>query len=89
MTSGGFHELTSIAYGKYLTVRRDDIDGKTYDYQWQQLRVYQTPNLINLYNASLSFTSDTSEYYNSKFMADNLIERLEFRTSGLNLNAVI
>ena len=35
MTSGGFHEVTSIVSGKYLTVRRDDIDGSSQDYYWQ------------------------------------------------------
>ena len=58
ITDGGFFEATEIFSGKYITVRRDE---KAYgEINLFAFKVYQTPNLIKVFESSIQITSDTS-----------------------------
>ena len=52
------------------------------------MKAYQVPNLVKVYEASISITPETSEAV-SGFEAINLIQNLENRSSGNDIEALI
>ena len=67
--------------GRYLTIRRDQVIAISglRDFIINNLKVYQTPNLLKVYQSNIQFTSDTSA--GSQIVYDlsvtNLIQNLD------------
>ena len=87
IVEGGIHQFDQIGSGRYMSVRRDgrdQFDGSIY--VTNGIRVYQTPNLLQVFPVTL--TSDTSVGVTG-FEASNLIQNFENRSCGNDHKAII
>ena len=89
--AGGFKVLEQIVEGRYLTIRRDDVisSSTSGDFVINNIKVYQTPNLIEVYQSSASITSDTSLPDKVDFDPINLLQNLDSRAYGDSKYAII
>ena len=87
ITDGGFFEATSLLSGRYLSIRRDAVVVYGNNYNLFCLKAFQTPNLIKVYESSISITSDTTTAV-TNHEAINLIQNLEHRHSVAATKAV-
>ena len=73
VTDGGFFETPLNSFGRYLTIGRDlaPISG-TIHYNLNQLKAYQTPNLLKINERNVGITSDTLKSV-AGFEAINLV----------------
>ena len=78
---GGFFELEGLPTGRYLSIRRDEESAYDYKFNLNEIKIYQTPNLIVKLQSSVSLTEDTSSSL-AGWEAVNLIENLETRSCG-------
>ena len=77
---GGIHQFDQIGSGQYMSVRRDGRDQfNGSKYMTNGIRVYQTPNLLQVFPVTL--TSDTSIGV-AGYEAANLIQNFENRSCG-------
>ena len=88
ITDGGFFEASRLLSGRYLTLRRDLASPIDNYMDFRNLKAYQTPNLVKLYESKISITPDTSSSVIGS-EATNLIKNLEHRTSDKNNEAII
>ena len=86
---GGFHDLPSPS-GNVVTFRRrgpNPLYGNS-RLRLNEIRVYETPNLLKEYQGSISITPDTSSSL-SGYEAKNLLANLESRSCGGNKPSAI
>ena len=81
-------QLNPIAIGQFFTIRRDILGSSDGWYNIRQLKLYQTPNLLQVSGITVLITSNTTSAISS-FEPLNLLQNLEHRSSGKNLFALI
>ena len=85
---GGFFPLYKIVSGRYFTVRRDLPSPDGWYYNLMQLKLYQTPNLLQVIAISVQITSDTTIAL-SNYEPVNLLDNLSYRSSGGDFKALV
>ena len=84
----GFQSMTIPCTGKHVVIRRAELPRNgDRQYNLHQLRVYQVPNLLNMFKKTIKIISapDPKE---DKYKANEIIDNLTRRSSGNNLKAL-
>ena len=83
--SGGFLELTNLPTGRYVQLYKAGLHeaADAIHYSFTEVKIYQTPNLVKVYQLDILFTDDTTEGKPS-YEATNLIQNLENRVCNDN-----